>query len=56
MGIYDASEAKPHKMNEETFDFIMDCILDATDMHDLDRSTIYKNAREYILEKTEISG
>lgn len=57
MSIYDASADKPHKMTQETFDFVMNCV-DAVvnaeqDVFDRFYFDIIKDA---ILEKTEISG
>lgn len=55
---YIASEDKPHKMKEETFDFVMDCIYDTVYAMEKinDNGYIHRKVKELILEKTEISG
>lgn len=56
MTVYDASADKTHKMTQETFDFVMECIdqyVNATQDHE---GFICEHIEKLILEKTEISG
>ncbi len=56
MTMYDSSEEKVHKMTQETFDYVMECIdqyVNATQDHE---GFLFDHIAKLILEKTEIIG